>query len=238
MVVDDSKIEGFVLSMVKYGDNGRIVRILSKQNGLMACMVHSLHSKKSGAMRPSMVMPMTQLDMVINNRSKGQLKSFKEVRILRHWQTLHSDPIKMTLCTFCAEVLQRIVTEGFPDEGIYNAVEQWLISLDDLEGMMSTSAHELLLIVCRHVGCFPRISTYCEGFVFDMIDGHFIENIPSHNHWLNPEESSALIQLINRGKPSKEIRNVLLDSLLQYLRIHHEPFGTIKSLDVIREVLY
>ncbi len=234
MEVADQKISALVLGTVKYGDNGHVLRSFTPQTGLVAFMVHSLRSKKPGKMRPSMVLPMSSLEIVLQSRSKGNLRSMKEVHPKYHWKTLHTDPIKMTLCTFAAEVIQKSITEDQSDPEFFQKVEHWLMELDEDDTLLSTAPHHLLLIVSRHLGCYPHFETYTEGAVFDMMDGGFVKEAPNHSHWMSALESEGLLQIAEGQRPNKKIRDVVLDELLAYLRIHHEPFGTLKSLSIIR----
>lgn len=237
MDTSPQKTPAIVLSSVKYGDNGHVVRMFTPDSGLVAFMVHSLRSKKGGKMRPSMVLPMSMLEIVIQSKSKGSLKSIQEAHPLEHWETLHRDPIKMTLCTFAAEVIQKSISEGHPDEFFFNRVSDWLKEMDSNRAQLSIATHQLLLSVCRHLGCYPHFETYRENYIFDMIDGCFAAEAPDHKHWLTARESVALKRLVEGEKPSKEIRQRLLDELLGYIRIHHESFGSIKSLEILRTIL-
>lgn len=237
MSPSDQKTQALVLGVVKYGDHGHVIRTFTPAYGLKAFMIHSLRSRKSGGFRASMTLALTALEGVIDARGKGNLSRFSEVHPLHHWKTLHTDPVKMTICTFGAEVISKVITEDHPDPGLFTDVMQWLVDLDQSEEV-ALAPQKLLLIASRHLGCFPHSETYSEGSVFDQMDGHFIHTVPHHTHWMNSEESASLYYLINGGKDlPKSVRVRLLDELLAYLRIHHEPFGTMKSLDIIRTLL-
>ncbi len=237
MTAEEAKVQAIVLGTVKYGDSGTVLRTFTPQQGLLAFMVHSLHSKKAGQMRPSMTLPMTILDVVINHRGKGNLKTIQEVRPARHWSKLHSDPIRMTLCTFASEVIQKVVTEDHQESFLFQELRLWLERLDRDDARLGTAPHELLLIVARQMGCFPHMETYKEGYVFDMMDGHFIPEAPDHTYWMTGQESAALNALIHHEPVHKTMRSKLLGELLSYLRIHHEPFGTLKSIEILRTLL-
>lgn len=237
MQAPEEKTPALVLGVVKYGESGHVVRTFTPDHGLVPFMVHSLHAKRTGVMRPSMTMPMSALDIVIRAKSKGNLKTMAEVRPLEHWKLIHTDPIRMTLCTFAAEVLGKVVTEEHADPFLFNSTMDWLKSIDSEEASLATAGHEFLLLVCRHLGCFPSVETYKPNAVFDLMDGTFTASAPDHTFWLTGEESEALYLLIHREKVPKKYRQSLLNELLGYLRIHHEPFGTLKSLEVIRDLL-
>lgn len=232
------KTEALVLGVIKYGDHGHVVRTFTPTHGLCAFMVHSLRSKKAGQFRPSMTMPLTAIEVVIDPRAKGSLRRFSEVRPLHHWQSLNMDPVKMTLCTFGAEVISKVITEEHPDEAFFSSVLNWLIGLDNDEIPLSTAPQELLLIAAHHLGCYPHMETYQEGFVFDQMDGTFVAIAPDHSYWMTAQESSALVSLVQKsGRVDKVMRQKLLEELLSYVRIHHEPFGKLKSLEIIRTLL-
>ncbi|TNE29590.1 MAG: hypothetical protein EP346_06050 [Bacteroidetes bacterium] len=234
----EEKTAALVLGVIKYGDHGNVVRLFTPHFGMRAFMVNSLRSKKGGQFRPSMTLPLTAVEVVMNPRVKGSLFRFTEVRPLHHWKTLHSDPIKMTLCTFGAEVVSKLIAEEHPEIALFNGVLEWLKELDEEDSAMATAPQRLLLLAAQHMGCSPHFETYEEGRLFDMIDGKFVDSHPSHNHWMDVDESKAMHDIaMGRGKSTRAIRQQLLEDLLGYLRIHHEPFGTMKSLELIRVLL-
>lgn len=234
----DEKTRALVLSVVKYGDHANVVRTFTAEHGLRAFMVNSLRSKKPGQFRPSMTLPMTSLELVLNPRSKGSLHRFSEVRPLIHWQSVHSDPIKMTLCTFAAEVVSKLVVEEYPDQVLFDDVFRWLVDLDSVDANLAMAPQRLLLIAAKNLGCTPHWETYQTGRLFDMVDGRFVDIQPDHSHWMDADESEALYRVSVSGeRVVKSVRQRLLDELLGYVRIHHEPFGTLKSLELIRVLL-
>lgn len=234
---NENRLQAIVLGTVKYGDNGRVLKTFTGEKGLVTYMVHSLRSKGSGHMRPALTMPMTVLDIIENSRSKGNLKTIAEVHPAIHWIRIHTDPVRMTLCTFAAEVLAKSSSEEHKESLLFDEVLAWLQRLDAEHSRLGTAPHELLLIVARQIGCFPNVDEYREGRVFDMLNAHFVDDAPEHAYWMTANESRALHQLIHHQPVDRSMRERLLDELLSYIRLHHEPFGTLKSVDILRTIL-
>lgn len=227
-----------VLNAIRYGDSARIVRTFSPEWGLKSFMVHSLKSKAAGAFRASMLMPLSELEVVVDPRAKGDLGRFVETRYGQHRLSIHEHPIKMTVCTFAAEVLSKVVSEGGEDAALFENVRAWLNALEEDSAPLSTAPHRLLLTIAHRVGCYPNFETYREGRVFDQMEGEFVDSVPHHAHWMNEDESTALYTIAQGGaKVNHALRSSVLEELIGFLRIHHEPFGPLKSLDIIRTVL-
>jgi DNA repair protein RecO (recombination protein O) len=95
----------------------------------------------------------------------------------------------------------------------------------------------------RFLGIFPNLDNYRSGAYFDLLNGIFVQQIPSHPHYLNQAQSTYLrvfcrINYSNMHlfRMSRAERNVLIDYLLAYYRLHMYNFPPLKSLEVLREL--
>jgi DNA repair protein RecO (recombination protein O) len=75
------------------------------------------------------------------------------------------------------------------------------------------------------------------------MNAEYVDMKPFHRHFLSPEETAYLEKLkrmsfrnMNLFRLSKTNRNLIIDYLLEYYRLHVFDFPPLKSLDVLREL--
>ena len=81
------------------------------------------------------------------------------------------------------------------------------------------------------------------GSYFDMLNGVFVDRIPLHRHYLNPQESLVLSRLFKMDFEnmslytfSRQERVFILRRILDYYRLHLPDFPEIKSLPVLQSL--
>ena len=67
--------KGIVLSALKYGESGRIVRIYTEEFGLLSFLVNSVGSKR-GVVRSSMLLPLSLVELVHTNKGEGKTRPY------------------------------------------------------------------------------------------------------------------------------------------------------------------
>ena len=98
--------KAIVLSALKYGDTSRIVRLYTDQFGLISVLINSVSSKKS-AVRPSMLLPLTLLDIVHTHKGDGKLERIKEAKMDLTYTAIPYDPVRNALALFWQSSLER-----------------------------------------------------------------------------------------------------------------------------------
>ena len=102
--------KAIVLSALKYGDTSRIVRLYTDQFGLISVLINSVSSKKS-AVRPSMLLPLTLLDIVHTHKGDGKLERIKEAKMDLTYTAIPYDPVRNALALFLAELFGKVLRE-------------------------------------------------------------------------------------------------------------------------------
>mgnify|MGYP001007681014 CR=1 FL=1 len=98
------KHRAIVLHSIPYGDNSKVLKCFTDNLGLQSYLVNAVNNKK-GVLKPSMVMPLTQLSIVAYNKGKGGLERIKEARLESNYLNIPIDPIRNALAIFVSEIL-------------------------------------------------------------------------------------------------------------------------------------
>lgn len=230
------KLKAVVLGQVKYGDNARILRCFTNLYGQQSYLVQGLH-RKNAAVRPSMLQPLSLLELEAYHRGKGQLERIKEARWLYPYETIPLDPARTAQALFLAEVMQRIFKAEEAHEAFFDQLSVWLQQWDQ-SATPQPDFHLLLLARTAAELGFEPTPMQQESW-FDLAEGQYSSEKPLHNQALDPLVALQWNALFHGEAPqlNHKSRNHLLDALLDYFRLHLEQFGTIKSLDVVREVM-
>ncbi len=233
--------KAIVVNSIKYGENGRVLRCYTREFGFQSYIINSVSGKK-GAIKAGMLLPLTQLQLVVTHKGKGTLERIKEAQIDQHYHAIPVDPVRNALALFMAEVLSRTLKEEQPNADKFEFVHN-SCALLDTEPQINPHFHiSFLLGLSRYLGFYPDQSTAATGSLFDMMEGRFVHTNPLHPYCMTAECSTSLKALLNGRsndghiKIAKPVRRALLHDMLAYYRIHVEEFGQLKSLEVLEEL--
>ena len=147
------------------------------------------------------------------------------------------------MALFLAEFLYRTLREMQADRYLFRFLQESVLVLERSEQGVANFHLVLMLHLTRFLGFFPNTETVGLRFYFDMVNGIFTSTIPLHKHFLRPDESAILYQLMrinyenmHKFRFSREERVRIIDYMLTYYRIHLVEIGEIKSLPVLMEL--
>ncbi len=232
--------KAIILSSLKYGDTSLIVKAYTASDGLKSYLLKGVLASKKGKLKVAYFQPLMQLELNASHKNKGTLESIKEVKVLHHYKTLHTDVIKNSLVLFLAEMVKNSIQEEEKDLVLYHYLEKALKWLDENEGI--ANFHLLFLLnLTKYLGFYPDVNT-TEGSYFDLLEGVFISK-PSLNPLISNENCSNFKSLLGINfdalpavKISKTTRESLLKSVILYFELHLQGFRKPKSLAVLNAV--
>jgi DNA repair protein RecO (recombination protein O) len=237
------KSKVIILRATRYGDSSLILKTYSRQAGVLS-LIASVSRKAKNGLKPSLLQPLNQLEIVYYAKSKGELKRLKEARVDYNYQSLPYAPVKSCLGLFLAETLQYVLQEEEPQEALYQFITSSFQELDSTQKSVANFHLVFLLALSRYIGFAPE-KTSAEAQYFDMLEGRYTQFEPSHPHFISPPALGLWQQLqslsVHTGyqlkMPSAQ-RAFLLDCLLKFYRLHVTDFGELKSLAVLHQVLH
>lgn len=219
-----------------------IVKIYTEAFGLQSYLVKGARSRKS-SMRSSLFQPMTFLDLVVYHRIKNDLQHIREVAVAEPMHSISSDLRKSTIALFLSEILHKTIKESEANIELFEFLRSSLHFFDmQTEGIENFHLY-FMVKLSRFLGFEPQGELQGQRAYFDLREGKFTEEQSSHTDRIEGELSKAFYLLtqasagsLNKLSIPKIIRMELLDALVVYYHIHLSGLGTIKSLEVLREV--
>ncbi len=214
-----------------------ILDIYTEEHGLLSFIVGGVRKAKSR--QANIFHPMNIIECVAY-KSEERLNRIKEAQLLVRYESLNLDVVKSSVAMFVVDLSRNAIKERESNEVLYQFLKHKLIDLDTNSPRLRFFPHLFALELSHYLGFAPNNNYDLEVPYFDLLEGAFIDNDVRHKHILDEKLSLALHQLIS-GKADPEIakedRNILLDKLVEYYKLHLEGFRDLKCLDVLRSVL-
>ncbi|MBQ7239333.1 MAG: DNA repair protein RecO [Bacteroidales bacterium] len=243
MANSTTKTQGIVLSTIPYNDRTQFVHIYTERLGKVTCKMTVTRLHRHGGQR-MLYAPLSVLDMILESRAGQEILSIKEANLLLSPYTLSmTDPSKTAQCLYMAELLDKTVKEVEPNAPLWQFIHH---SVELLQLSQSGSANFHLIFttrLCHLIGFHVDNSAYRPGMQFDISEGIYTSAPIHHPYYLTPESTTWLHQLLDTNFShldelplTREQRNILLDMMLTFLRIHLPEIGTLRSVDVLKEL--
>ena len=231
------------LRTVRFNDRNSILSAYSLERGPLSLTIPE--GKGKGAVRArALTAPLTLIEAEVDIRPGRTIYPLRDPRAILPLSSVRSNPVKIAISQFLAEVLASMFREGQPDEILYRFVADSIEILDSLEMGRIANFHLCFLYHLSHiVGVGPDLSGWSEGSVFDLREGRYTCVLPPHPDFLAPAESATARILDRLSYPTmhllrlnREQRNRILDIELQFLSIHYSSLASLKSTEVLRSL--
>jgi DNA repair protein RecO (recombination protein O) len=229
-----------VLSSLKYGDTSLIVKCYTQEEGVKTYLIRGVLKPKKSGLKAAYFQPLTQLRIVANHNSKNTLNSIKEVQVIHPYRTFHTDIVKQSVVLFLSEVLSNSIQEEEQNLALYEYLETAFIWLDVHDRV--ANFHLLFLLnLSGFLGFYPDTSDKNKKG-FDLLEGVFSDNIHeknviSKNDFYQFKKLLGIIfDTLENVTYSKEERQLVLQVIIQYFKLHLDSFRNPKSLQVLEIV--
>lgn len=237
------KTKGVVLSTVPYNDRTQFVHIYTEQLGKVTCKITLSRLRHSAGQR-TLYAPLSILELVLEGKPGQELRSIHEATLLLSpYMLAMSDPGKTAQCLYMAELLDRTIKQVEADPKLWQFISH-SIELLQLTEAGSANFHLVFTTrLCFHLGFRVDNSQWVSGMQFDISEGIYTLSPIYHPYYLTAESASWLHQLLDTGFStldqlhlSREQRNILLDMMLTFIRIHLPEVGNLRSVEVLKEL--
>lgn len=236
------KLHGIVLGTVKCNERTNIVRIYTDRRGLMA-FVAPQGASVAARMRNAMLMPLSLVEMEATGRPGTDLYRFHDLRRSHPLSGIYADPVKMTIAMFVAEVLSHTIQEHEENRQLYDYISASVQLLDAMQRGVANFHLCFLYGLGRLMGIEPDTRGYRDGYWFDLAGGTFAPAPTAGGQWIAPDKAAAVKMLSRMTWANLHLfhfnhaeRSALLDSIVEYFHVHHLSLGTMRSLDVLKQV--
>ena len=211
--------KGIVLRLVQYKDNSYIAEIYTQKFGKISFTVHRPQSKKA-SIRNYHLMPFSLLDMQIEYKENRDIQKIREASLLPESFAVVDSPVKGLICQFMAEVVSKTLEHNNADDQLFDYFTS-LVNTISISDNLGTFPLDFLLGYSQSLGIYPE----------DGEGNEFVKMLSAEDKGLilsALEDSSALNRLQRRRT---------INILLKYYQYFLPSMGTIKSLDVITDIL-
>ena len=149
------KTTGIVLSYLKYGEHGIIVRIYTSTFGLQSYLVRSIRKTGNKHMQIGHFYPLVALNMLINHRPNRELQHLKEVNFLHPYTSLPFVAEKQPYVSLFSGLLQQLIQphDDVPSkDDAFPFVLHSLQAFDKIEENYACFAIQFLAKLSHYVG--------------------------------------------------------------------------------------
>lgn len=233
------KTRAIAIHAYPYRDTGRILKVLTEEEGMVSILLRSAGTKRS-ASRLVLFQPMNRLGLILKPPKSSGLYMLKESWLDEPHPERIQDPIRSCLAMFYAEAVLRAISESDPDSEFFSFLWQWM-DITDVAPHHSDLPIRFLLELGLYLGVSPQASEL--GDHFDLREGHFVLGRPRHPEFLEVEQAELLRAFLTSSleqHPSKDAtrrsRLLLLEGLVTYLQLHLEHFKGLRSLKVLEAI--
>jgi DNA repair protein RecO (recombination protein O) len=239
--------KGIVLRTVKYGDTSIITTVYTELFGIQSYIVKGVRqSSKTSAGKASFFQPAAMLDMEVYHNDLKHLQFIREYQWSYLYEHVLFDVVKNTVAMFVIELLQHSLKQPEANPELFYLIEDTLKQLDKGSDILTAN---LPLYFALHLSSelgFRMHGEYSERTpVFDLQEGMFIAEKPTHPYWLEgslAKITSQLLQIkfyndLEQLQLNRSVRRELLQAYQTYLSLHIHDFGEMKSFAILQEIL-
>lgn len=234
---------GIIFQQIKYSDSSLIVKILTKDLGMLSFIVKGIHGKRSKS-KPALFQPLNLVNLVLDFKEGKSLHFIREISIDYNYQTIHTDILKRSTFLFINELLSRSIREETPNDALFEWIHNALTWFD-LSEKENLNFHLVFMIqLSRFLGFFPKQQPGIHADYFNLQEGEFTNTRPQHADYVSGEVTSDIIELqastFESGDElsmTNKSRRIVMETLVFYYRLHLPGFGEMKSIEVLKTIL-
>jgi DNA repair protein RecO (recombination protein O) len=240
------KTRGIVVRTIKYGETSVITTVYTELFGIQSYIVKGVRqSTKKSSGKGLYFQPAAILDMIVYNNQLKNLNFIKEYQWGYLYEHLLFDVVKNTVAMYIVEMLQHSLKQPEANPELYYLVEDTLKQLD--KGTSTLTANLPLYFTLHLAGelGFKIQGEYnSDTYILDLQEGQFVWGKPTHPYYIEGTLAEATSKLLSINfyndlesiNISRVNRQQLLKSYQNYIALHIQDFGEIKSLPILQEI--
>lgn len=236
------KTQAVVLSVNKYSDKYSIAHLFTREFGRVSYILPRTSGKKA-KVNPLLFSPLAILNIEAEHKPKREIQRLKETQRAVLMYDLGTNMTKISIAFFLSEFLTKVVRETDDSVLLFEYLKNSIQVLEESDNGLANFHLTFLFGLTRFLGINPNLEEYEDGCFFDMIYGEFTHSAPLHQQFLKGEECLFLHKLsrinytnMHLFKLSKYNRNIIVDRMLAYYKVHVHDFPALKSLDILSEL--
>lgn len=228
-----TKTEAIVLKTIKYGDSSLIVKVYSKDYGVLSIIAGS--GGKKGRKLKSYFSPLNLLLIIFYHKEKQNLHRLKEVSYSDKNIEISSHVGISAIKFFLAEVLNKLIAEEEVNLNLYHFLKIKIDELNQTKKGLKYYHINFLFEISEYLGIKPN---FCEeGLYFDLREASMSKQLPLHGDYIYGDKLQLLKNYFCGEKTiNKTEVSQILDVLISFYNIHLGGLDNIKSREVMEVV--
>ena len=244
--------EGIVLRSLKLGETSKILHLYTRESGLLKLVAKG--ARKSPSKLGGSVEPLYTIEAVYYEKENRELQVLSQASILEAPRNVFKEADRLLLGMACCEMVSRLETTGSGNPKVYGLLRASIRALDEvtLEPRHIFFAFQLRFL--QLLGVSPGIDRCCAcgskrteamGYVYSEAKLYCPDCFQGAVA-LKPMEANLLVALRQLERlPLSAVgklglpANILLglyDFLTAFYRYHLEELGTLKSIEVLKQM--
>jgi DNA repair protein RecO (recombination protein O) len=232
--------KAIVLQSIKHGDSKLILKLYTRGHGLVTAAAITGKSARS-KVRASSLLSLSMVDAELILKQNKEVQQLVEASVYRSNAGLSESLNKLSIAQFMNEILVKVIKEHVANPHLYEFIETCLSYLNDSEQDFLNLHLYFMTELTRYLGFEPQNNFERTAHFFDMREGRFSAAPLAFPLGLNESESQLFSDYLRGYAPAMKLeaahRQMLLDIILAYYRLHVPGFNEVRSLQVLRAVL-
>ncbi|MEN5234540.1 DNA repair protein RecO [Sphingobacterium faecium] len=237
------KTRGIVLKSTNYSESSVVAQIYTEHFGLQSYLVNGARKPKA-KIRSGFLQALHPLDMVVTFKESNSLHRISEAHQVPPLKTIPYDIVKSSLAMFLNEVLYKILREQAGDPYLFEYLYRAILWLDESETNLANFHLVFLINLSRFLGFYP-VESVKDYPYFNLEAATFSNQLPEHPYVLQEPHTSLFRKLMatefnysENIKMSTRDRQILLEKIIDFYRLHLTNFKEIKSLYILEEIFH
>lgn len=233
------KTEGIILQNIKYGDKKLILKVFTKQHGLIT--FNAIPSKSPTAkIKTASTLPLQQVELSFTLKANRDVQQLVESNILYVCDDVSKNFDKLAVAQFLNEILIKCIKEQHPNEELFDFIISSYKWFNESENDYNNFHICFLFELSKYLGFEPHNNFDTHNNYFDTREGKFTPASLGFPLGFDKTQSQNFLKVFEAnllGKPlGRAERNELLECLLAYYKIHVAGFNELKSYAVLKEL--
>ncbi len=234
-----AKTRAIVLRNTNYSESSVISKMYTREFGMRTYLLQGIKKGKS-AIRPSMIQPLSVLQMDVYEKSSSNLNRVKELKSSPALINIQDDILKKSVAMFMLEIINQCIIEEQCEAELYDFLEAQILRLEK-EETLAWFPIQFLLSLTPYLGVEPQGEFSKNTPYFSLNEGIFVQQygINVTNEAIAEKLSLLLHPTLENQKIkiNSNERKDILQALVQYFQIHITKNKQIKSIDILAELL-
>lgn len=231
------------LRTIKYSDSRSILSAWSAERGYVSFAIPSGKGREANRRR-ALTMPLSAFEGVCDIRGDRDVIFIRDLKPMQVGMAMISDPTKLAMALFLAEVLEKILRNSAHDETLSLLIFDTVDALNSAgpRGVANFALWTLYRLTVP-LGIEPDMTDWQPQALFDLEAARWRLSLPSSGVAVTGDEAKAVRLLsrlsrenIEHVRLTRSNRRALLDGILRYYDLHYCKLTPLHSLDVVTEL--